>query len=78
MRTTVMSDMLHGQLVDRLTTERKRASNSIRLIERNRSRDWAGIPTQNRRDQEARLPALVRTQDELTDLIDALNGAATQ
>jgi len=77
MRTTTMSDMLHGRLLAKLTDERKGVSDCLRLFERNEANGWKGIPAQNQREQQERLPSLRRRQTELTEYIDALGGATT-
>lgn len=77
MRTTTMSDGLHGALVSHLRAERKQATDAIRLIERNSANDWQGIPTRNRREQEERLPRLRIQESRLTEYIDALDEATT-
>lgn len=75
MRTTVMSDMLHGDLIRHLSTQRKGINDAIRLIEKNIENDWKGVPTINRRSSEERLPRLRIEQDRLTDWLDVLNAA---
>lgn len=72
MRTVSMSDMLHGRLVNHLIAQRKRINDAIRLIERNASNDWKGIPVRNRLEQEERLPRLRIEQGELTEYIETL------
>lgn len=75
MRTTVMSDGVHGALIDKLHRERKQAHDAIVLIERNQAAGWKGVPTANRRDQEERLPSLRNRVAEHTEWLDALNDA---
>ena len=77
MRTITMSDGVHGDLLSKLRADRRRTDSAIRLIEGNAARDWAGIPTENRRQQEERLPALRVEDSHLEEWIEALEAATT-
>lgn len=72
MRTTVMSDALHGQLVTKLRNERATLSRTVEEIDRNAAGGWIGVALAERRTAETELPSLRRRLDMLTQWIDAL------
>lgn len=77
MRTITMSDGVHGDLLFKLRAERRHAEEALRLISVNEANDWKGVPTANRREQEARMPKLRVESSHLTEWIDALESATT-
>jgi hypothetical protein len=77
MRRIEISDMLYGELHRRMVDARAYHHATIDQITANERRGWAGMPTQNRREQQERLPRAQAEFRKLDEIVTAIEAADT-
>ena len=75
MRTVILGDDSHLELLSYLNAERLRCEEVLRLAARNVARNWAGVPNETKRNTLERLPSVKTRLAQLVDWTDALTAA---